>query len=57
MCCFLCCIDPEQTIFIQPYEQTHAKGCLGYLEKRAHTIDDYMKGKYMMMVMIIITYY
>ncbi|XP_055631731.1 potassium voltage-gated channel subfamily H member 6 isoform X3 [Toxorhynchites rutilus septentrionalis] len=35
---------PENTKLIQSYESTHAKNCRGLIEKRAHTIDDFMRG-------------
>ncbi|XP_055530023.1 potassium voltage-gated channel subfamily H member 6 isoform X4 [Wyeomyia smithii] len=34
----------EHTKLIQSYESTHAKNCRGLIEKRAHTIDDFMRG-------------
>lgn len=38
-------VDPENTKLIHSYESTHAKNCRGLIEKRAHTIDDFMRGK------------
>ncbi|XP_021695942.1 potassium voltage-gated channel subfamily H member 7 isoform X6 [Aedes aegypti] len=35
---------PEYTKLMQSYESTHAKNCRGLIEKRAHTIDDFMRG-------------
>ncbi|XP_039438489.1 potassium voltage-gated channel subfamily H member 2-like isoform X3 [Culex pipiens pallens] len=37
-------VDPENTKLIHSYESTHAKNCRGLIEKRAHTIDDFMRG-------------
>lgn len=39
-------IDPEQRMLIENtnYESIWSKNCRGVLEKRAHTIDDFMKG-------------
>ncbi|XP_055611210.1 potassium voltage-gated channel subfamily H member 7-like isoform X3 [Uranotaenia lowii] len=37
-------IYPENTKLIQSYESTHAKNSRGLIEKRAHTIDDFMRG-------------
>ncbi|XP_058465403.1 potassium voltage-gated channel subfamily H member 6 isoform X3 [Malaya genurostris] len=34
----------EHTKLFQSYESTHAKNCGGLIEKRAHTIDDFMRG-------------
>lgn len=38
-------VDPEHTKLMQSYESTYAKNCRGLIEKRAHTIDDFMRGK------------
>ncbi|XP_062710245.1 potassium voltage-gated channel subfamily H member 2 isoform X5 [Aedes albopictus] len=34
---------PEHTKLMQSYESTYAKNCRGLIEKRAHTIDDFMR--------------
>lgn len=44
-----CVVDPEERMLIHNnihtnYESTWSKNCRGVLEKRAHTIDDFMKG-------------